>query len=520
MKKLRPFISYSAEDLPVALELLNLLRNALGPNCDPYLDRKGIAFGAEIKTDIVEALDRADVLIAVMAGAQPASALSWPAWEISRFSAGWDPVFRGAKIHETEANETIGKVVVITNGNIALGPEWGKRNVVLGITDQLLLDNKEKPGDVAAIRSKLMANSQVLEYMRKLESLVSSEQEYHEFIKNRDKTLDELVADFKWNAYQELKRRIRGISKPTKQLIVRFAPGVSEAESLPDDAKVFSIGGASEIFGKSEEDEQLFIKFSDSALGSERYEANWRKFKEAVLDNKYGAYWCGILEQAVVGAKKRGAKLDPNLVIVSVNEQRYRVIATTVTTYFNGDAEVSLYLIPGLQRHERGDEETTRLLNCLTLTCRFRFAFLEGTSTYYWRNFENASDPLWTRVKDLLMELDYLKTEASQANLEKPGVYEEFITSDQLTRMITIWKDVNSALRTACNAVLETSRDRGEEAKLSKEIVVQLKRIFDEVKPFNSLLGAALAKRLREIFESDIGERAETPTIPPTAPSP
>jgi hypothetical protein len=71
--------------------------------------------------------------------------------------------------------------------------------------------------------------------------------------------------------------------------------------------------------------------------------------EEEIPWKRYGAYWRHVIEQAVLGAKKGGAALDANLVLVADNEQRHRVVATTVTTFFNNDCEVSLYLIEALQ---------------------------------------------------------------------------------------------------------------------------------------------------------------------------
>jgi hypothetical protein len=503
MKDLRIFISYSHEDSPVATALSNLLQQAFGPSCEIFLDRSAISFGTEIKSAIVEALDRADVLIAIMTGGQPASALSWPAWEISRFCAGWDPKFRDAALHGTkEPNDVIGRSFVISNSKIKLGPEWGKRNIILGISEQLLSSNIDGPGTPKG----LMANSEVLDFMKRLESMVNCERDYEHFFRERNKSLPELVADFKGAAYQALRTRIRGVSKPSKQLVVRYSTGPGDhADTLPESARVFSIGGASDIMGQPETDAQVFITAADGTPGSERYETTWHRFKEAVLKHRHGAYWCGVIEQAVIGAKQQGARHDPNLVLVSADDVRYRVIATTVTTFFNGDAEVSLYLIPGLKRRDRGDEETTRLLNCLVLVCRFRFAFLERSSTFYWRNFESARDPLRSIARDLIMELDYLNSEAAHANLEKPGAYEGLVTGQDLTQMIHNWREIDCSLRNACNAVIQPLQAEVNETELRTSIVAQLKRLFEQVKPFNSLLGAALARRMAEIFNAENG---------------
>jgi hypothetical protein len=101
---------------------------------------------------------------------------------------------------------------------------------------------------------------------------------------------------------------------------------------LTDETRIISIAGASEIFGKSEGD-PLFKKIDDGFPGSERYEAAWDEFKKSVKTHPYGDYWCGVIEQAVLGSTTFGAELDSNLVLISNDEKRYRIIAATITTY-------------------------------------------------------------------------------------------------------------------------------------------------------------------------------------------
>ena len=48
------------------------------------------------------------------------------------------------------------------------------------------------------------------------------------------------------------------------------------------------------------------------------------------------------------------------------------------------------------------------------------------------------------------MELDYLKGEATNANLEKPGAWEDFMSNEQLTEMMRVWNEVDIELRKAC----------------------------------------------------------------------
>jgi len=499
MKAINIFISYSHDDGSIAMPLSNLLQSAFGPLTEIFLDRSSISFGSNIKESVNDALKRADVLIAVIAGAQPTSTLSWPGYEIGTFSAFWVDEFYQQGVHkDRKKSSIIGQVIILSNGNLSLGPQEGQRPVNLGISEDMLSQGETDDQLANARKAAAVGNNELLDFLKDIEEQVKNENksEYIQFTQGRSKTLSDLVRDYKYEIFDVLKNRVRGRSKLPKQLIVR-SRGASL--SLTDDAKIISIGGASEVFGKSENDSRLFSKKDVDMLGNVRYEATWSKFKADVEDHNYGLYWCGVIEQAVVNATRRGPELDSNLVLISSQGQRYRIIATTVTTYFNNDFEVCLYLIQGLQRIQRGDMETSSLLNCLTIVCRFRFAFLEGTSPFYWRNFElSPASP-----RELLIELDYLKSEAVIANLDQPGAYEEFMKPEQLTEMVKVWNEVDLELRKLCNAAIAEQNSSPSPNGYNEQIVTQLKRIANDVRPFNTLLGAAVSKALLNMYEDE-----------------
>ena len=59
----------------------------------------------------------------------------------------------------------------------------------------------------------------------------------------------------------------------------------------------------------------LLKKIEKPATGVTRYETTWRQFKEALAGHRCQAYWLGIIEQALCGAKKGDAASDANLVL-------------------------------------------------------------------------------------------------------------------------------------------------------------------------------------------------------------
>ena len=506
MKELRIFISYSHDDEGIAGPLSNLLQAAFGPVLvEAFLDKSAISFGASIKKSVLEALERADLLMAVIAGARPASTLSWPAFEIGTFSAFWeDKHYKQGPHKDRDKAALIGQVIAVVNHGRetterekdASGPLQGQRHVDLGISEKWLSAGDDQETLTKARNAASFENDELLTFLRDIEQMVKLEPDYIQYAKGRNKGLPDLVRDFKIEVFEVLRNRVRDTSKPTKQLLVRTKVGLS---SLPNDAKLLSVAGGCEVFGKNEGDPRLFKRTECAVPGSERYEAEWGAFADSVKDNPYGAYWCRVIEQVATSAISAAADLDPNLVLISNRGQRYRIIPTTITAYYNNYVEVSLYLIEALQRQERGDTETSKLLNLLILVCRFRFAFFEGTSPYYWRNFESRP----ANPRDLLMELDYLRSEATNANIDKPGAYEGFMPEQKLSDAMRIWKEIELGLRNACNMALMQPDNVSKRAEINANISAQLKRIYEEIKPFNALLGVAVSDQLLNVFKRD-----------------
>ncbi len=352
--ELRVFISYTHDDKKIASELEGLFNLALGPAVHVFRDETSIAYGGDIRDTILDELEKADVLIALIAGSQPASALNWVGWEIGTFEAAWRrrEEARDPRVDPSEES-VVGRVLILCNGETSLGPQSGRKTVGLGIP---ITHMSEPPTDEDRdrFRGEARGHTELQGLARKMERLVEDGR-HQRWIQGRQKGIDILVIDFKENAFKALKGRVRRVSKPTKQLLVRF--GVAAPRNvdmgLPGEAILPFFGLTAGVFGLQQDDPTIFQKVEEPPIGIERYETTWHKFKDAVKHHRHGVYWQHVIERVALGSKKGGAALDANLVLVADNKQRHRVVATTVTTFFNNECEVSLYLIEPLQRRPR-----------------------------------------------------------------------------------------------------------------------------------------------------------------------
>jgi hypothetical protein len=353
--ELRVFISYTRDDEKIASELEGLFNLALGPAVHVFRDETSISSGADIRNAILKELEKADVLIALTAGGQPASALNWVGWEIGTFESAWrrreeanDP-----RVDPSEES-VVGRVVVVSNGETPLGPQSGRKTVGLGIP---IIPMSQPPTakEWEHFRGEARGHTELQGLVRTMERLVE-DGKHKDWIQDRQKGIDILVIDFKEKAFKAFKGKVRRVTKPTKQLLVRFgvAPHQNVDTGLPGEATLTFFGLTSGVFGLQLDDLSLSRNVEETPIGVERYETTWDKFKDAIKHHRYGPYWQHVIERVALGAKEGGDALDGNLVLVAAdNKQQHRVVATTVTTFFNNECEVSLYLIEPLQRRPR-----------------------------------------------------------------------------------------------------------------------------------------------------------------------
>jgi hypothetical protein len=73
---------------------------------------------------------------------------------------------------------------------------------------------------------------------------------------------------------------------------------------------------------------------------------------------------------------------------------------------------------------------------------------------FFHTNFPKNPGAAQAKAKELLMELDYERSEATRANLEKPGAWLGFMNPQRFTKMMEIWNEIELKLRGACNALI------------------------------------------------------------------
>src|SRR5205814_83051 len=142
--------------------------------------------------------------------------------------------------------------------------------------------------------------------------------------------------------------------RPQKHLRVRYGAG-SNGKIALENASITDEGSALGIFG----------------FGPDEHKVRWDAFCERVKDKAFGPSWINAINRMLTSQVD-----DDSSQVIVASGRLYRLILTTVTTFFGGENEASIYMVEVFRRPDKGNPETTRLLKAILLLCRFRFAFL------------------------------------------------------------------------------------------------------------------------------------------------
>lgn len=494
------FISYVHEDSIIATALYNMLKQTFGGDVltEVFLDTKSIHAGGDISDEIKGALKRADVLLVVSTGAlQPSH--SWTGFEVGFFEAS-----HPQQPHDDPANIR-GKTITICRHKDAPAPTANHKYVSISIQEALVDENE----DVLEKLIEIGRDDELVMFLGDIYFTVEGQKldgraDLRTEFKNQ-------VKKFKKAVYAEFKCRIKEIYKPQKQLIIRYSSKQldSASEELPPEAQITSVGGALDVFGIREDNAALkeiqakeIPMLGTRGTGTLSAKAlDWQTFRRLIKNNTLASHWASTLSKVVVSVS---VNVDNSQVIASHDrDRRYRVVLTTSTTYFSGEVEASVYLVEALKRKDYGREDTSLLLKGLHIVCRFRFVFLEPQSEFFWFNLGRWSPmELPNFARQLIAELDFLHTEARNAQLDKPGTWAAFVSLQELDAMVKIWAPIETAVRTLCTNAINQSGNQDELEKTLADLINQLKLLAEQITPQNAAMLKAMSVKLAELAQT------------------
>jgi hypothetical protein len=410
----------------------------------------------------------------------------WTGWELGAFQAS-----------HNEDGPIRGKVITLCLKNTNPGPLQQMRYVPLDIEPALL---ELTEADFMA-KYQVSESDEFVKFLGQILFAIHNQ----ELAEHLDKlaVYKKKVKELKREIFVALKKRIRDVLKPQKQLIIRYDNSQVNPDypDIPLDATITELGSSFSLFGINTGDTVHFQRPGVSAIApvaAQGRTISWLDFKKLVADNPLGQYWCNALANVI-----QDPNTDNSRVISSGDGERprrWRLILTTKTIFYNHEVEASLYLVEALQTPYYGDERTTMLLKGLLIISRFRFLFMEDLSEFSYFNMRNYKlEQLPGECTKLITELDHLRGEAVHANLHQPGAFREFVSEDALQEMLDTWRPIDLEIRRLCAEILKPGLNEAQKREIQKLLVEQLKKIDKDVKQSNSLVLGAMALKLKEL---------------------
>ena len=474
------FISYAREDRKIADAVHTMIKKAMGPSADVFMD-EALTFGVPFEDEIKKKLDKTNVLVVVHSGILK-PAFAFPGLELGYFIHSMDNDTR---------DDFPRRIVPIYSGSPPDSVK-GYDGVDIGISRETLNLTPER---YAETLKTIDWKHSAVKFLRQLQGLIDQFREKHglDLISQTEEQTDlpARVRQLLRDIFGHLKTTVDPESnlKPQLQITLKTTDGALGTvgnESLPDDARLVGFGAGKAL----------------SIFGVQSDEITWGNFKQLTAQNKFHDSWIDALTTVVISSIRNQPAVDNSQIIMSHNANfTYRVILTTGIRYFNGNREFNLYFIEYLRREEYGDPKTTSLIKGLDLACRFRSLFLEQNSKFSSMGANltmadpNKSFASMEFTASMERELNLLHRDALEARLDDPAVWLGLVDSKVLLESSNAWLPLEARVR----EVLRKIRQAGPAAvqKSRDELVAVLQDVETAMRPLNSAVIAEMADRLK-----------------------
>ncbi len=467
----RIFISYASEDLPIASAIGTCLKIALGDffaevNLDKWFLQPGLSFKKQIESK----LQNTDVFIMVYTGAEKPSH-GFTGWEVGYFD----------HVMQTEPGRL--KIALYLDNPPAISAE--EQGIALAVGH----DKLEMTYDQFESKLTVEPDEPICVLLEEWQAEVGRIIEATKLprpSKRPEQDPVTCVRNLKLAIFRYLKGTIETIVKPQKQITIR-AKGLAleqAGDSLPLDAELRPMGaGTMALFGLPDEP------------------ITWEKFLAVTANNRFGNSWQEAITSVVLSSFPDRVNVDNSQLILSSDEVKaYRVILTTATKYYDDCREFSVYFVETLRRADYGDRDTSYLLKGLELVCRFRFMFLETDSEF---SSQNILAIHVERVPELahrlLKELNLIRRDASDAGLDEPKVWRNFVTWEHIRSMADAYRPRELKVRAIIARIAAAKAQPTALSPLREELSAMLDEMGSAIRPENTLLLREMARKLESM---------------------
>ena len=484
--KLTIFISYVREDAMITAALNNALQNAFGKDITVFVDKVSIQQGDNIRQVIEANLAKSDVLAIVSTGTERPSH-DWAGFELGYFAATHTEPNPGRPLW--------GRTVALAAPGKDPRPNGSHLYIPMEVAPALLALSEK---DFSARVRNVPDDDPLLQWFGDLHEAV-----YGQSITSRKAIRDsyrENISELKCRIFAEYKRRPKTVVRPQKRLVVRYQIDAGTTELVQDTTTLAFDGGAASVFGIPD-------GVGDNSM-------SWCQFRDLVSAHQHGPFWALALMELLQSVAVRGIVDTNRTVVASQNEtQLYRLVLTTSTTFYDGWVESTVYLVDVYRRDDFGNPSTSRLLKGLQLICRFRFLFLENQSQFHHLNIATLELPRLAEIaRQIVRELDILKADSLDADLDKPADWTSYLTVEQLEAMAATWIPLQFELTKRCKEAIQALEEPAQ-LDARRQLSDILKRLTREIRPHNSGMLSAMSAALGRIAGEERPAGASTAVL-------
>jgi len=472
MAKLNVFISYAHEDQKIAAAMTGMLKDIFGDDIDVFYDKECLRPGESIDETIKSELKKADTMLVISTGLVRTSH-SWTGFELGYFDATHEPTSGVTSVR--------GKAISICTYDDVPPTEENRRYVPLKIEKELLDADPIRAAKTIGIGDSDELLQLIADFVLEINGIKLSEKKAHFDACKRH------AQGFKLAVVEVFKTRVKDVRKPQRQFLIRYNvkdvdPG---HDDLPAEATITSLGESISLFGIPNSDPALLdVEVNELVLVGKRDKGiikaksmKWGQLLKLIATDPLALHWGSALSRVVISA---GSPIDADnsqIILTHNDDRRYRLILTTSTTFHDGTVEASVYLVEIPRRKDYGRQDTTLLLKGLDIVCRFRFLFLESQSDFYWFNVDGwGPTRLPNMARQLLTELGLMQTEATEAELHKPGTWAAFVSIKELESMMGTWLPLEAEIRKLCLRALQPGNDEPALTQTLRELRIRALR--------------------------------------------
>jgi TIR domain len=431
------FISYAREDAALATALQDELLRVFPFGVDVIVDTRSIKPGDDFRIVLDKKLDSSDILLILFTD-QPKASHSYTGYEVGYFS------------RSRAQNRFITKEIERPIIPFCIGrqfPDTAEYMEGVEIDPDDVFKLSENPASFRASRAiPLGDDNVVLKLLIRIGEIVTSVTG----LGADQAALRSNIRDSAQRLYQSiftyLQSRIYSEGFPERKIILRpgqFLPGTNE-DGILSNATIELVGRSFELFGVLDTATRIFT---------------WPEFVSHIHPGELVSVWNEGIRHLAVAALKGDYSDNYHVVSSPKRDKAFRMFVSRVVKYYSGQTEIHIYIVEMITK-SYGDEETTRLLQAISVGLKFRFLVLEKESPFTCENLSYPTVKMRPTITEFLSQMELILKEARDARLDDPLLLQRIFGSDGPTvvqKNMDTWKDASTQLYTAAHTLLQAN---------------------------------------------------------------